>query len=284
MSEISLKKSAPYPLLDIVGTGGDGLHTINISTGSALLAASCGVKIAKHGNRSASSLSGSADVIEKLGININASVDNISAGIDQFNFGFFYAPHFHPALGNIKSIRKKLGIPTVFNLIGPLLNPADAEQLMISIADPRYLDPMAEVLLKRGVKRALVFHGQGLDEISCCGPIDMIEINQATIQKYTLNATDYGLNTCSIESLQGGTPAENAAVLKRTLQGETGPIANTLILNAGMACYLHGISPSKQEGVDLAQQKHASGCAYKLILALAAHSHDRTLPQESSHA
>lgn len=254
--------------MDIVGTGGDGLNTINISTASALLAASCGVNIAKHGNRSVSSMSGSADVLESLGMQIDLAPSAITQCIHSYNFGFLYAPNFHPALQKLKSIRKKLGIPTVFNLVAPLLNPAQASHLMIGIADPSYLALIADVLLRLEVKHALVFHGSKLDEISSAGPIDMIEINESKTMPYTFDPAEYGFRYCNISSLQGGTAATNAEHIKYALMGNPGPITDTLILNAGLANYIYGRCDTKKEGIALAKDAHAKGAAYQLLESL----------------
>ena len=256
------------PVLDIVGTGGDGLNTINISTGSALLAASMGVNIAKHGNRAVSSKAGSADVLEALGINPNLSPAKISACVASCGFGFFYAPHFHPALKHFKTLRKNLGTPTIFNLIGPLLNPASAEYRLLGVANPRYLNPMAEVLIRLGVKRALVFHTEGLDELCPVGPNQIIEINHHQHTRYTLDPRDYGLPRCSIKALQGGDAQHNADVLRACLQGAPGSIANTLILNAGVAHYIYGLSDSIQAGITHAKQAHQTGLGYRVLQQL----------------
>ena len=270
-----------FPLLDIVGTGGDGLNTINISTGSALLAASCGVKVAKHGNRSVSSMCGSADVLAQLGVHIDLCPPAVKKCIKSNNFGFFYAPNFHPVMQQLKSIRKKLALPTIFNLIGPLLNPANAEILMIGVADSTYLNIIAQVLIKLGVTRALVFNCSGMDEICCVAPIHIIEINQSESTSYTLDPADYGFESCSVQELQGGAPENNAQILQTTLAGKPGPIADTLILNAGLANYLYGVCASKEEGIARAKEAHATGNAYKLLQNLAINTQQLATTEES---
>ncbi len=265
MRSMMIKVKAPYPLLDIVGTGGDGFNTVNISTGSAILAASCGVRIAKHGNRSVSSLSGSADVLESLGVNIDISPSDITESIQNNNFGFCYAPNFHTALGAIKHIRKKLGVPTVFNLLGPLLNPAQAQFLMIGVANQSYIKLISDVLLKLGVERALIFNCSGLDEICCVGPIKVIEIINSKTHDYSLEPTNYGFKQCKIEDLQGGGAQTNAEIIKKSLKGHSGPVSDTLILNAGLANYIYGLRDTIQKGIDLAKEKHRNGDAYKLL-------------------
>ncbi|MCH9757372.1 MAG: anthranilate phosphoribosyltransferase [Gammaproteobacteria bacterium] len=258
----------PYPVLDIVGTGGDGLNTLNISTASALLAASMGVNIAKHGNRAVSSQTGSADILEALGVDINQSPEVILSSIESNHFGFFYAPHFHPALAKLKLIRSNLRLPTVFNLIGPLLNPARASYLMVGVADPAYLEIYADVLLKLHIKRALVFHTAGLDELCCAGPIQVIEIKQQHQIKSLIMPEEYGFKRCSIKALQGASPKVNAERIQVALQGETGPVADTFILNAGLAHYLCGLSRTRAEGILKAKDAHGKGLAYQLLQQL----------------
>lgn len=265
MKTLMVRVVVPYPVLDIVGTGGDGLNTINISTGSALLAASCGVKVAKHGNRSVSSHCGSADVLESLGVRLNVSPADVVNSIEKYNFGFFYATLFHPAFEKVHLIRKHLGVPTIFNLIGPLLNPASAQFLMMGVSDQKYLKQMAEVLLQLRLERALIFHCQGLDEISTVGPITICEVNQSKRQSFILDPKKYGFKPCSIESLQGGAPETNAKMLRHSLKGEQGPISDTLILNAGIACYVYGLCDSIEEGIVLAGEKQAEGRADRLL-------------------
>lgn len=262
----------PYPCLDIVGTGGDGFNTVNISTASALLAASCGVKIAKHGNRSVSSLSGSADVLESLGVNIQCSPEKIAELVDAYNIGFFFAPHFHPVFSDIKQLRKELGFPTVFNLIGPFLNPAKANHLMLGVAKKAQLTLFRDVLLQLNIPRALVFHGCGLDEITCVGKTDIIEINHNTVTEYEFDPKDYGFNLCSLADIQGGTPDVNAKLIEKTLKGEEGPLADTFILNAGFAIYLYGLCETLEKGFSLARESLLQGKAYELLQGLVADS------------
>lgn len=262
------KITCDFPVLDIVGTGGDGFNTVNISTASALLAASCGVKIIKHGNRSVSSLCGSADVLEALGININAGTEKILETVEKYNFGFCYAPNFHLAMSKVKEIRKKLNTPTVFNLVGPLLNPASAEFLMVGVGDSHYLKPMAEVLVKLNVKRALIFNCCGLDEICTVGKTKTYELNEEKISDYEFDATHYGFKPCRIEDLQGGNANINAELLKSALKGMPGAVSDALVLNAGFACYLYGLVENLNDGFDLAKRNLEMGSAYALLETL----------------
>lgn len=284
MQSMMVVSDTPYQVLDIVGTGGDGFNTVNISTGSALLAASCGVRIAKHGSRSASSMSGSADVLERLGMNIDISPSEVSECIESTNFGFLYAPNFHPALSQLKLIRKRLGLPTVFNLIGPLINPAQAQFLMIGVADLSYLNIISDVLLKLGVERALVFNCSGLDEICCVGPIEMIEINQSNSYRYVFDPADYGFKRCTVENLQGGSAEKNAGIIKSSLRGNLGAVSDTLVLNAGLANYMYGLCATREEGIALARDAHSKGAAYKLLEELIAKTESMSKFSEVNHA
>ena len=260
------------PLLDIVGTGGDGFNTINISTASALLAASCGVRVLKHGNRSVSSQTGSADIMEAFGYNLDLSDKQLMESLDIHGFGFAYAPKFHPSFAAIKPIRKELGIATVFNLIGPLLNPAHVEYIMMGVADPHYLPIMAQALKQLGIKHGLVFNCGGLDEVCTVGIIDVIEIKGSSTQSYQLDPQDFGFNLCKVEELIGGEPAENKRLITKSLNGEQGAIADTLVFNAGIACYLYGICPTIQDGIELAREKQETKAAYALLKKVVDHS------------
>lgn len=248
-----LATAAGVPVLDIVGTGGDGAHTLNISTASAILAASCGVKIAKHGNRSVSSLCGSADVLEALGISLEQSPSQIVSSIQNIGIGFFFAPQFHPAMRMIKEIRRSLNVPTCFNLIGPLLNPACAEHLMIGVFDEKLLSMFAHVLQKQKTRRSLVFYGEGLDELSCIGPAKGFEVTAQVIRPFTLNPTDFGLKQCTIEDLRGKDAAYNAEKMIETFSGAPGGFADTVALNAGVALYLYGTVDEIAQGIKMAQ-------------------------------
>ena len=241
------------PVLDIVGTGGDGAHTLNISTASALLAASCGVKIAKHGNRSVSSLCGSADVLEALGINIDQTPEQVQRSIEEIGIGFMFAPHFHPALKNLKEIRRGLGIRTLFNIIAPLLNPARAEHLMLGVFSEDLLGTASSVLQRLQTRRSFVFHGCGLDELSCVGPSKVIEVTQEGMRAFVLDPTSFGLKRCSLEDLRGQGAEYNAEKILEALNGKESPFADTIALNAGVALYLYGKAGSIQEGIAIAQ-------------------------------
>ena len=262
-----------HATLDIVGTGGDCANTINISTGSALLAASCGIKVAKHGNRAVSSQTGSADVLEALGLNIELSAEKISQSIEQFGFGFCYFPNFHTTLLKLKPLRKQLGIPTTINFIGPLLNPTSAKHCILGVSDPTIAPILAKVLQKMGTKRSLVVHGFGLDEISCIGTTQALEITPTNIREFCIDPTELGLPLCTIDALRGGDAKINAKLLMDAFEGKKSAISNTLVLNAAVSLQLVGIEPSLNKAV-----QHASHCLYsgetlKLLNQLKEFSH-----------
>lgn len=263
-----------HTVLDIVGTGGDGMHTINISTGSAILAACCGIKIAKHGNRSVSSLTGSADVLEALGINIQLTPEKISKSIDQIGIGFCYSPHFHQATHAIRHLRKELGVPTTFNYIGPFLNPANVEHIVLGVADATLLSRMAEVLMLMNSSRSVVVHGMGLDEISCAGPTKIIEVHKNETKEFTLDPKNLGLPYCTISDLSGGDAKTNAKLLLDTFKGKKGPIADTLILNAAVALYVYGSYSLISEALSCARENLQSGAALTLLNNWIEFSHD----------
>lgn len=264
--------------LDIVGTGGDGAHTLNISTASAILAASCGVKIAKHGNRAVSSLAGSADVLEALGIAIDLPAEKISAGIREIGIGFCFAPNFNPALGKLRQLRSQLNLPTTFNILGPLLNPCSPEFMLVGVYKESLLMPMADTLKKMGCTKSMVVCGNGLDEISCIGPTKAIEVRSNSLKKFLINPEEYGLPLCTARDLQGKDAKYNASVLLEIFNGSydlslTG-IANTLILNAATALYLYGIHTSIAEAIPHAKANLIAGKAFTLLNQWREISHD----------
>jgi anthranilate phosphoribosyltransferase len=269
----------PHRLLDIVGTGGDGAHTINISTGSAILAASCGVKIAKHGNRAVTSLAGSADVLEALGVNIHLSPEKIAAGIEEIGIGFCFSPNFHPAIRELRQLRRDLNVPTTFNILGPLLNPANPAHFLMGVYHESLMAPMAQTLKQMGVQRSIVAHGIGLDEISCAGPVRVLEISGAEIHESIIDAEKYGLGRCHLTDLQGGNAHDNAEKLLEVFSGQYShpaakAIADTLILNAAVALYLYGLHSSIAEAIRHAQESLFSARALILLKKWIAFTHD----------
>jgi anthranilate phosphoribosyltransferase len=263
-----------HNVLDIVGTGGDGANTVNISTGSAILAASCGIKIAKHGNRAVSSLAGSADVLEALGININQSPTQISQCIDQINIGFCFAPNFHPALYELKLLRKQLNVPTTFNIIGPLSNPANPDHYLLGVYDQALLYPIAHALQNLKTKKSFVVHGSGLDELSCIGPAKIIEVTENDIKEQILDPTLYNLEPCQRSDLQGGDANTNAQLLLSAFSNKNKAIGNTLILNAGVALYLYGLHSTLSECIAHAKQNLLDNKANLLLNLWKEFSHD----------
>lgn len=238
----------PFPVLDIVGTGGDGAGTVNISTGSALLAARCGIPVVKHGNRAVSSRCGSADVLEALGF----SFENPEMGLERSNFAFCFAPDYHPLLQQIRQSRQALNIPTAFNLLGPLLNPAGTDHLMIGVFHPEFVRTIAEILFRLGTKRSLVYHGNGLDELSCLGPTDALLVTEKGIENLRIDPEKLGLKLCTRQDLQGGDAKENALLLAAGLNGASS-LTDTLILNAGVGIYLYGKAATLEEGISMAR-------------------------------
>jgi anthranilate phosphoribosyltransferase len=252
-------------LLDTCGTGGDGLATFNISTLSAIVAAACGARVAKHGNRAASSLCGSADVLEKLGVKIDLPPEGVARCIEQAGIGFLFAPVFHPSFRFAGVPRRELAIRTVFNVLGPLCNPAGARYQALGVADGAMAAKMADVLLRLGVERAIVFHAaDGMDELSVASPSFVIEID-GTRKEYELDPADLGLARAPIESLRGGGPDENAAVARELLEGATGPRRDVVLLNTSAALRAAGLAKDWKEGIGLAAEAIDKGRAGQVL-------------------
>mgnify|MGYP001212126917 CR=1 FL=1 len=254
-------KVSRRPLLDLVGTGGDGKGLLNLSTLAALVAAAGGVAVAKHGNRAASSRAGSADLLEALGVDLEAPPERVGEAIEELGFGFLFARVFHPAMRHVAPVRAELGVRTVFNLLGPLTNPAGADAYVLGVFSPEWLSPMAEALERLGA-RGLVVHGEGADELAL-GENQVVEVGKGA---YTLTPEEVGLGRAPLEALKGGGPEENAALARRLLKGEEkGPLADAVALAAGAGFYAAGKTPSLKEGVGLAREVLASGEAYLLL-------------------
>ena len=249
-------------LLDVVGTGGDGKNTFNLSTAAALIAAAAGVKVAKHGNRAASGSCGAADVLEALGVQLELSPAGVAACIARAGMGFMFAPAFHPAMRHAGPVRREIGIRTVFNLLGPLTNPARAQCMLLGVADPHLGERMAAALIRLQIRRALVVHGaDGMDELTLSGPTTVWEVQNDTQRQWTLHPADYGLPPAAVSDLQGGTAAENAATMRRLLAGETGPLRDAALLNAAAALYAAGHAATIQQGLEQAAQALDRGAA-----------------------
>jgi anthranilate phosphoribosyltransferase len=252
-------------LLDTCGTGGDGLATFNISTLAAIVAAACGARVAKHGNRAASSLCGSADVLEQLGVKIDLAPEGVARCIDQVGIGFLFAPIFHPSFRFAGVPRRELSIRTVFNVLGPLCNPAGAKYQALGVADGAMAAKMADVLLRLGIERAIVFHAaDGMDELSVASPSFVIEID-GTRKEYELDPAELGLARAPIDSLRGGGPEENAAVARELLDGAKGPRRDVVLLNASAALRAAGLARDWKEGIGLAAEAIDKGRAGQVL-------------------
>lgn len=256
----------PHPgmeVLEIVGTGGDGAHTFNISTTAAMVIAASGIKVAKHGNRAASSMSGTADCQEALGVNIQQDPDKALKLLQEVGICFLFAQKYHAAMKYVGPIRKELGFRTVFNILGPLTNPASPEYFLLGVYDEYLVEPVAKVLAKLGVKRAFVVYGQDrLDEISASAPTTICELKDGYYRTDVIRPEDFGLTRGKKEELVGGTPAENADITRGILSGIIkGTKRNAVLLNAGAALYIGGKADSMADGVKLAEELIDSGAA-----------------------
>jgi anthranilate phosphoribosyltransferase len=250
------------PLVDTCGTGGDDYDTINVSTTSAIVASGAGVPIAKHGNYSVSSSSGSADVLEVAGVTVDAEPPAVQQAIEERGIGFMLAPVFHPAMKAVIGPRQELGMRTIFNILGPLTNPAGANAQVLGVYDPDLVPLIARALSHMDVERALVVHGSGLDEIAIHGETTVAEISDGEIEEYTLSPADLGLEQYDIADVAGGTPEENAEDLRGIVDGSVGGAKRDIILaNAGAAIYVAGVADSIQEGVEHAREAIDSGAA-----------------------
>lgn len=249
-------------VLEIVGTGGDGANSFNISTTSSLVISAAGIPVAKHGNRAASSKSGAADVLEALGVNITAPPEVSKELLGKINLCFLFAQNYHIAMKYVAPVRKELGIRTIFNILGPLANPAGANMELMGVYDEALIEPLAHVLANLGVKRALVVYGtDGLDEISMGAPTKVCEVKDGTYTSYELTPEQFGFRRCSREDLAGGTPKENAEITKAILNGEKGPKRDAVLMNAGAAIYLAGKADTIADGIALAAEMIDSGKA-----------------------
>lgn len=253
-------------VFEIVGTGGDNAHSFNISTTSALVAAAGGMKVAKHGNRAASSLCGTADCLEALGVNIAQEPEKCKELLEKVGMCFFFAQKYHTSMKYVGPIRKELGFRTVFNILGPLTNPATPTMQLLGVYDEYLVEPLAQVLISLGVKRGMVVYGMDkLDEISMSAPTKICEINDGWYKTYTIQPEDFGLSRCTKDDLKGGTPQENADITKRLLQGEKGPKRDAVLLNAGASLYIGGKADSIANGIKLAAEIIDSGKAMETL-------------------
>ncbi len=260
-------------LVDTAGTGGDGAHTFNISTAAALVAAAAGAGVAKHGNRAVSSRSGSADVLEALGFNLELGPAEIARSIDELGFGFLFAPSHHPAMRHAAPVRKELAARTVFNVLGPLTNPAGARAQVVGVYAPELVPTVAEVLARLGARRAYVVLGAGgIDELSPAGPNLVCEVVDGSVHSREIDPAEFGVERCRPEDLRGGSPAENAATIREILAGARGPKREAVLLNAAGAIAAGGRADGLPEGYALAREAVDSGAAGERLEELVAFS------------
>jgi len=263
-------------LVDTAGTGGDGAHTINISTAAALVAAAAGAAVAKHGNRAVSSACGSADVLEALGFTLEQAPPRIAQSIDELGFGFLFAPSHHPAMRHAAAVRKELATRTVFNVLGPLTNPAGARAQVVGVYSPELVPTIAEVLARLGARRAYVVHGAGgIDELSPVGPNLLAEVVDGEVFERRLDPeAELGIPRCSVDELRGGNPADNAESIRSVLAGANGGRRNAILLNAAGAIAAGGHAADLREGLELARKAIDSGAATERLELLIAFSRE----------
>jgi anthranilate phosphoribosyltransferase len=264
---------ADMTVVDIVGTGGDRAHTINVSTLAALVVAGAGGRVCKHGNRAASSSAGSADVLEALGVRIDCGPEEVARCVREAGIGFCFAPRFHPAMRHAGPTRRELGVPTAFNVLGPLANPAGARRLMIGVADGAMAERMAGVLAHRGAARALIVHGDdGLDELTISTTSRVVDVRDGAVETYTVDPAALGIATAPADAVVGGDPATNAALARRVLAGEPGPHRDIVMLNAGAGLVAAGLADDLESGLDTARAAIDDGRAAGALDALIAAS------------
>jgi len=270
MRAAATKLEHPYQVIDTCGTGGDGQHTFNISTAAALVAAGGGIKVAKHGTRALSSSSGSSDVLSALGVNLACSIEQSRKALDEAGICFLFAPAHHSAMRHVTPVRAELGFRTLFNLLGPLSNPAGAQRQVLGVYDPRLIEPMAKVLGALGAERAWVVHGSGLDEITTTGPTQICEWRDGQTRLFSVTPEAVGLERVSLEALRGGDPKANAAALTALLGGERGAYRDIVALNAAAAFLVADRVETLREGIDLAFTVIDDGRAREALARLVA--------------
>lgn len=266
MRDHALKVEHNMDVFEIVGTGGDNSESFNISTVSAIIMAAAGVKVAKHGNRAASSNCGAADCLEALGINIRLEPEKCVSLLESIGICFFFAQTYHTSMKYVGSIRKELGIRTVFNILGPLTNPAHPTMQLLGVYDEILTEPLARVLSSLGVKKGMVVYGQNkLDEISVCAPTSICELDNGSYKSYVIAPEDFGIERCTPEDLKGGDPKENADITILILNGEKGPKRNAVLMNSGAGLYIAGKAASIADGIKLAGEIIDSGKALEKL-------------------
>ena len=266
MREHAVQVNTGMDVFEIVGTGGDNAGSFNISTTSALVAAAGGMKVAKHGNRAASSLCGTADCLEALGVNIQQSPERCVELLQEAGMCFFFAQKYHTSMKYVGAIRKELGFRTVFNILGPLTNPGHPSMQLLGVYDEYLVMPLTQVLISLGIKRGMVVYGQDkLDEISISAPTAICEIKDGWYRRSVIKPEDFGLTRCSKADLKSGTPQENAEITRAILQGEKGPKRDAVLMNAGASLYIGGKADSMASGIALAAEIIDSGKAYQTL-------------------
>ena len=250
MRENMIPVETGHDVIDIVGTGGTSLHTLSISTATAIICAGAGAKVAKHGNRAASSLTGTADTLSTLGVNLAMSPEKAAECIDKAGIGFLFAPNHHPAMRHVGPARKELGTKTLFNLLGPLCNPAGARRMLLGVAEDRWSEPMAKALLERGCDHVWVVHGcDGMDEITITGTTKVSEVKDGTYREFEIEPLDYGVSRCSLDELRGGAPEVNAERLRDLLIGKVDAYRDIVLLNAGAALMIAGVKDNLKDAM-----------------------------------
>lgn len=266
MRDHALTVTHDMDVLDIVGTGGDHAHSINISTTAAMIIAAAGIKVAKHGNRAASSKCGAADCLEALGVNLDQSPQKVVQELKEIGLCFMFAQKYHSSMKYVGAIRKELGIRTVFNILGPLTNPAHPNHMILGVYDEYLLEPLAKVMLSLGVKAGMVIYGQDcLDEFSLSAPTSVCEFRDGWFRRYEVTPEEFGFTRCQKADIRGGDPAENAQVTRDILNGATGSKTDIVLLNAGAAIYVGGKADSIKAGIEKARELITSGAAKKKL-------------------
>jgi len=274
MREHMTRVNVPEKAIDIVGTGGTGLKLLSISTATAFVVAGAGVPVAKHGNRGASSPTGTADTLSELGVNIAMTPDRAAAAVSEVGMGFLFAPTYHPAMRHVGPARKQIGKRTIFNRLGPLCNPAEVKYMLLGSAESHLVRPMAEALKANGVTSAMVVHGEdGMDEITTTGTTQVAELNGGDISEYVLSPETFNFDRVSLQALSGGAPAVNAAALSRLLDGEASAYRDIVCLNAGAALKIAGKVEEIAAGIEQARESINSGNAKSVLTRLAEFSH-----------
>jgi anthranilate phosphoribosyltransferase len=272
-NRVHLDNALAVRTIDIVGTGGDKSNSVNVSTMSSLVVAGAGVPVCKHGNRAASSKCGAADLLEVAGVAIELDSAGVEACIDVAGFGFCLAARFHPAFRYTGPSRREIGVPTVFNLLGPMANPAPIANMLVGVAMPDMLENMAKALASRGVTSAWVVHGHGgIDELAVSGPNTVFELRNGTVTQFEVNAADYGIPVSTLDDIRGGEPADNFAIMHHVLGGGVGPVHDIVVFNSGCALFVAGKANNVADGIELARQSLASGKAAAVLEAVAAES------------